>query len=139
MQPTGVGTNDCCSDCCPALRRWTGARRRIERPWFYRDRVVVLAFHDIAPEPQTAWCITPEQFETTLSRLQSIGFHYISPDELRAPFEHGTEVLDDAVLVTIDDGLEDVYTYAWPILQRLHVPALVQHHWCEGGHDALLP
>ena len=94
-------------------------------PWFYRDRVVVLAFHDVAPEPQTAWCITPYQFETTLSRLQSIGFHYISTDEFRAFLEHGTEVPDDAVLVTIDDGLEDVYTYAWPVLQRLGVPALV--------------
>ena len=96
-----------------------------EGAWFYRDRVVVLAFHDVAPESRSPWCVTPEQFETTLSHLQAIGFQFISPDQFRAFLDHGADVPENAVLLTIDDGLEGVYTYAWPVLQRLGVPALV--------------
>ncbi|MHB8106182.1 MAG: polysaccharide deacetylase family protein [Candidatus Cryosericum sp.] len=95
------------------------------QPSFYTSRVVVVTFHDVNPQPCSDWSVTPEQFEKTLTGLRTVGFQFISAEQFDCFMRSGVDIPPDAVLVTIDDGSEDVYTYAWPILRRLGVPALV--------------
>ncbi len=105
-----------------------GAGARAEesgQPSFYRNRVVVVTFHDVNPQPHSDWCVTPQQFEKTLTGLRAVGFQFISAEQLRCFLQSGAELPANALLVTIDDGLEDVHAYAWPVLQRLGIPSLV--------------
>lgn len=91
---------------------------------FYRDRVVVLSFHDVQPQPATAWSMTPAKFEKTLTFLRQIGFRFISPAEFADFMQNKASLPANALMVTFDDGLEDVYRYAFPVLQRLQIPCL---------------
>ncbi|MHB8071780.1 MAG: polysaccharide deacetylase family protein [Candidatus Cryosericum sp.] len=107
----------------PAAAR--GSTRASESaPYFYNDRVVVLTFHDVQPVPTGEWSVTPAKFEQTLTLLRSIGFEFISPPEFADFVERSTPIPPNALLLTFDDGLEDMYVYALPILERLQIPCL---------------
>lgn len=93
-------------------------------PYFYNDRVVVLTFHDVQPVPTGEWSVTPAKFEQTLALLRSTGFQFISPPQLAAFVQRSAPIPPNALLVTFDDGLEDIYVYALPILERLQIPCL---------------
>ena len=92
--------------------------------YFYNDRVVVLTFHDVQPVPTGEWSVTPAKFEQALTLLRRVGFEFIAPPQLAAFVERSAPIPPNALLLTFDDGLEDVYAYALPILERLHIPCL---------------
>ena len=94
------------------------------RSTLYGDRVVVLEFHDVSPTDRSTWTMTPQRFDQTIEQLQKSGFVFISPAQLTAFLDHTGKVPSNALLVTFDDGLADVYTYALPVLERYHVPFL---------------
>lgn len=83
---------------------------------------VIDIFHGI-PEP--TWNVTPRRFEEQLAGLLARGFE---PWPLRKvlEFEHaGKPVPRQSFVVTFDDGYECLHSWAWPILQRLKVPATI--------------
>jgi peptidoglycan/xylan/chitin deacetylase (PgdA/CDA1 family) len=90
----------------------------------YHDRVVIIEFHDVSPTDRSAWTMTPAHFGKTIEQLQQAGFTFISPAQMTAFLEHKAKVPPDALLLTFDDGLADVYRYALPILRRDHIPFL---------------
>ena len=90
----------------------------------YHDRVVVVEFHDVSPTDRSAWTMTPAHFGQTVEQLQQAGFTFISPAQLTAFLEHKGKVPPNALLLTFDDGLADVYRYALPILRRDRIPFL---------------
>ncbi|MHB8107448.1 MAG: polysaccharide deacetylase family protein, partial [Candidatus Cryosericum sp.] len=80
--------------------------------------------HDVQPVPTGEWSVTPAKFEQTLTLLRSIGFEFISPPEFADFVKRSTPIPPNALLLTFDDGLEDMYVYALPILERLQIPCL---------------
>lgn len=94
------------------------------RGTLYTDRVVVLEFHDVSPTDRSTWTMTPERFDQTIGQLKKSGFAFVTPAQVAAFLDHKGTVPPDALLVTFDDGLADVYTYALPVLRRYHVPFL---------------
>lgn len=61
--------------------------------------------------------ISPEQFTAELRAIRRLGLHTIGIDELvRDVMRRQTPV--NAVLLTFDDGYDDQYGYAFPILQH---------------------
>ncbi|MCL6636465.1 MAG: polysaccharide deacetylase family protein [Alicyclobacillus sp.] len=88
---------------------------------YYQNRVVVLTFHDISPTFKSHWTMTPEQFTADLDALQKAHFNVISNDQFVRFLRHQGRVPDNAVLLTFDDGYEDMYTYALPALQQHHM------------------
>ena len=57
--------------------------------------------------------VTHEQFSQQLDWLQSQGYHTIDPSELL----QSKPLPAKSVLITFDDGYEDFYTDAWPVLK----------------------
>ncbi len=92
--------------------------------YFYNDRVIVLNFHDIQLKPTGEWSMTPSKLEQTLTSLKQIGFHFITPLQFSDFLSRNAVIPADALMVTFDDGLEDMYTYAYPILQKLQIPCI---------------
>lgn len=75
---------------------------------------VVLAYHRITDERDVALCVPPAAFRSQLEMLLRWGLRPSSLDHLGR----------DRFVVTIDDGYEDGWSEALPILAGLGVPAV---------------
>lgn len=67
--------------------------------------------------------VTPGQFTAQLEMLARAG-RFISAAELRAAVAGGAPLPARCWLITFDDGLREQHDHAWPVLQRLGVPAV---------------
>jgi len=83
----------------------------------------ILMYHRI--EYHSSWRgISGNIFEQQMKALRK-GFNIISLGDLCNRVCNGDSIPSDTVVVTIDDGYEDFYIYAYPILKRYSVPATV--------------
>jgi poly-beta-1,6-N-acetyl-D-glucosamine N-deacetylase len=89
----------------------------------FKDQVAVLMYHHISNTAKGYITITPELFQKQLSYLQKKGYNFITAKEFRN-YLSGSPVVDNALLVTFDDGYESFYSKAYPILKSLNVPAV---------------
>ncbi|MEW6447370.1 MAG: polysaccharide deacetylase family protein [Bacillota bacterium] len=94
-------------------------------PCFYRDKAVVLVFHNISDVYHGRGTISPEAFASDIEALLANGFHIIPVNRLLAFLKGKTELPPNAVVITFDDGYAGVYRYAYPVLQKHRVPATV--------------
>jgi len=67
--------------------------------------------------------ITPRQFETQLETLAAAGT-YVDSSAVRAAVRGERPLSEKSLLVTFDDGFREHYETAWPILNRLGIPAI---------------
>lgn len=88
----------------------------------YSEQVAVLMYHHIYNEDESSGTITTGLFEDQLVYLRDRGYKFISLQQFLA-FMEGASVPDNAVLVTFDDGYESVYANAYPILNKMDIPA----------------
>ncbi|TDA69698.1 MAG: polysaccharide deacetylase family protein [Clostridia bacterium] len=103
-----------------------GAAKAAEMPVHYRDRVAVLAYHHIAPveNPRETATMSAENFRRHLKALQEGGFNVVSLEGVEN-FLAGGKIPPNTVAITFDDGYESFYTYAFPELEKRHMPASV--------------
>ncbi|MGQ5711793.1 polysaccharide deacetylase family protein [Desulforudis sp. DRI-14] len=92
-------------------------------PAYYRDRVVVLMYHNVGGAPGRG-TVTAERFEADVRALRADGFNIISPEQM-AGFLNGAPVPPNAVLITFDDGYEGIYRCAYPVLAKYGAQAIV--------------
>jgi len=97
--------------------RWTGL-------WL-QEHALLLGYHRIAREDWDPHhlCVSPDNFVEQMHVLQSVA-NPISLTDLVVLLAEGAP-LRGRVVVTIDDGYEDTYSTATPILRRFRVPATV--------------
>lgn len=87
-------------------------------------RVPILVYHDIAPAEhgrQVAnreFNVTPAAFEAQMRYLHDQGFRVISLGALVEALEKRCAVPARTVVITFDDGRENQYRHAFPVLKR---------------------
>ncbi len=86
----------------------------------YTNKVVIVTFHDIAPQSYSKFVITPDQFSADLDMLARY-FHVITNTQFVNFLGHRGVVPPNAVLLTFDDGYRGMYTYAFPTLLAHHM------------------
>jgi peptidoglycan/xylan/chitin deacetylase (PgdA/CDA1 family) len=91
--------------------------------YIYKDKVVTLIYHHLAPKEVSGLVISPDRFASHMTMLQDKGYNIISLDQLRQ-FLNGGTIPDNAVLITFDDGYDSVYKYALPELKKRNMPAV---------------
>ena len=64
-------------------------------------------------------------FDAQLKYLVDNGYHFIMPDDLLDAWESGKALPTNPVVITFDDGHEDIYNNVFPILQKYNVRATV--------------
>lgn len=93
-------------------------------------KVPIIIYHSVRPYVpgesimQDRFDITPELFEQQLAYLQTNGYTTITPGELARDIKTGTTTpASKPVLLTFDDGWENQYKYAFPLLKKYHMVA----------------
>ncbi|NIK78037.1 biofilm PGA synthesis lipoprotein PgaB [Paenibacillus castaneae] len=90
---------------------------------YYENRVIVLMYHDLDPDPIEVSTLSVANFEKQLELMRDNNFHWITMSQYRDFILHSAPVPVNAVLLTFDDGYESLYKYAYPILQKYQAPA----------------
>ena len=62
------------------------------------------------------YCVSPETFAAHMDTLARSGWKAIAIDDFFAWLDGGAKLVEGAFLLTFDDGFEDVYQNAWPLL-----------------------
>lgn len=88
-------------------------------------RVPILMYHHIADDsrwPNDArkqrLAVQPEQFAEQLDYLQQAGYTTITLDDLVSALYHTAPLPAKPVILTFDDGYQDFYSTAYPLLKR---------------------
>lgn len=89
--------------------------------------LIAVNFHYIRPSFSTPYegihGITPPEFEKQLTILTRCG-EFVDARQIRAAVRGELDLPQQAIAVTFDDGLQEQYEYAWPVLSRLGIPAI---------------
>jgi peptidoglycan/xylan/chitin deacetylase (PgdA/CDA1 family) len=91
----------------------------------YFQGVPVLNYHQINNEDKNALTLSDTEFEAQINYLYQEGYHGISPDQLADYLQYGKPLPPKPVLITLDDGYEDNYRVAYPILEKYHFTATI--------------
>jgi len=86
--------------------------------------VPVLMYHKIEPrDPVSGYWVTDRAFAQHLDALRAYGYTTVSFDDFMA-YRNGTrQPPSEPVIITIDDGYQDLYTEAFPELQARSMTA----------------
>jgi len=96
--------------------------------FFFRDKYYppILMYHNIEKMPAGKdLFVTPAQFEEQMRFLRRRGYNVISLSTLADMISSGKPVPRNTVVVTFDDGNENNFINAFPILEKYHIPATV--------------
>lgn len=86
--------------------------------------IPVLMYHYIRvnPDPKDSvgynLSVTPNNFDAQMNYLSTHGYHSISLDELAAILNGSSHLPTKTIVITLDDGYEDAFTQAYPILKK---------------------
>ena len=111
-----------------AAMYWCGAASTYVSAFRVRG-AVVLMYHSVSPPGAARWIaprnrITPKEFEAQM-RFLSHHRTVMAMDQLLHAIEGGEPPSAGSVVITFDDGYQDVLTVAAPILESYGLPAIV--------------
>lgn len=96
-------------------------------------KVPIMMYHDILPEKQVFFDVTPEEFEAHLKLIQEKQLTPISADQLVNHLRTGIPLPAKPVLLTFDDGYEGHYTHVYPLLKKYNYPAMFSIYTAKVG------
>ncbi len=84
---------------------------------------VILMYHSVAIS-DTFFSVSPEVFENQIEFLKSKSVEFVKFSEL-VERRRAHQSLDNLVCLTFDDGYEDNYLNAYPVLKKYSIPATI--------------
>lgn len=82
----------------------------------------ILMYHSVS-DSEAFFAVSPKKFERQMRYIRDSGFASVLASEIEKRMQEGK--LARTVCVTFDDGYEDVYTNAYPILKTLGIKATI--------------
>ena len=86
--------------------------------------VPVLMYHHVNPHQGDTVTVTPQTFEGQMEHLREAGFKTLKLDELMS-YIKGDMDIQKAVVITFDDGWLDNYLYAFPVIKKYGLNAVI--------------
>jgi peptidoglycan/xylan/chitin deacetylase (PgdA/CDA1 family) len=94
-----------------------------------RISVPILMYHHVAPINYDArkpdLYVSPEQFELQLKLLKRNGYQTIGFDDLLTHWDKHDGLPRKAVIITFDDGFENNYIHAFPLLKKYNSTCII--------------
>jgi peptidoglycan/xylan/chitin deacetylase (PgdA/CDA1 family) len=91
-------------------------------------RLPILMYHSIEPSPRGSTdrlIVSPEAFEKQMAFLRARGYNVIRLDEAVNIIRDKKPAPRKTVAITLDDGYENNYRYAYPVLKKYEVPVTI--------------
>lgn len=88
-------------------------------------RVPILMYHHFGDEEASSVVISADMFDSHMLALTGAGYTTVSFREICDYVNYGTRLPEKPILITIDDGYESVYDYAYPVLLKHNMKATV--------------
>ena len=88
------------------------------------NAVPVLMYHHVSPHPGLV-TVSPRTFEAQMAHLARAGYTALGADEFLDFLRGKRAVPRRSVLITFDDGYLDNYVYAYPVLARYGLRAVI--------------
>lgn len=90
-------------------------------------RLPVIMYHHILKDGARRgdYVISPAQFENDLKYIKEHGYQTITCSQLIDFFEGGAPLPEKPILITFDDGYETVHEYAFPLLKKYGMRAVI--------------
>ncbi len=79
--------------------------------------VTILNYHKV-DNMNISLSVLPDDFDKQMSYLKSEGYNTITPEQLYQHLVNGAQLPENPIMITFDDGYEDNYQYAYPILKK---------------------
>lgn len=93
-----------------------------------KNKAIVLMYHNIGTPPKNvalkSLYVTPRMFRLQMWYLKAAGFNVVSMDDIIA-FMDGKKTGQRLVALTFDDGFQDFYDNAYPVLKEYGYPSTV--------------
>lgn len=90
-----------------------------------RHVVPILMYHSVSRDKSSSLSVRPENFSNQMRYLDKAGYSVITLDELVQGIKKAEKFPPRTVVVTFDDGFEDNYLNAFPILAKYNMPAII--------------
>jgi peptidoglycan/xylan/chitin deacetylase (PgdA/CDA1 family) len=89
--------------------------------------VVILHYHSVSSDKgnEEKIRVFPNDFEWQMDYLKRAGYHVVTLQKAVDYLQRGGQLPSKSVAITFDDGYEDNYTQAFPILKKYHYPATI--------------
>ncbi len=111
--------------CLPSSVGWAApvTSPDVARAGSFELQVPILMYHRIVPLAQAGdsipgLVVPPDVFSAQLDALRGAGWHTITMAQLASDLQAHVKPSPRTFVITIDDGWDDGYTYAFPILAR---------------------
>lgn len=91
----------------------------------FHTRIPILMYHRIASVPGERNSLPPEKFKEQLDYLKNRGYNTISLNDLYLHYTEQAPIPPKPVILTFDDGYEDNYSIALPLLRERNMKAIV--------------
>lgn len=90
-------------------------------------RMPILMYHsiDYTADRKNKIVVSPEAFERQMRYLHDNGYKVVPIEKAVEYIKSGRKPPRKTIAITMDDGYENNYKYAYPILKRYHVPATI--------------
>lgn len=92
--------------------------------WLWKKRTRALLYHSISETPSDPFAVSPANFRHQLAWLADSGYQVISHRQFLENLNQGRS-LARSLVITFDDGFEDFYLNAFPLLQEFGFSAIV--------------
>jgi len=86
--------------------------------------ILILMYHHVNPEG-TALNVRPDLFEEQIRYLSEKGYRTVGVRELIEMLEGDSMTAGKHVMLTFDDGWLDNWFYAWPVLEKYSMKAVI--------------
>lgn len=86
-------------------------------------RVPIIMYHDVLPNKEVFFDITPTELEGDFQRIRQQGLTPISLDQLVQHLQTGQPLPPKPIVLTFDDGYAGHFTYVYPLLKKYSYPA----------------
>lgn len=89
-------------------------------------QVPILMYHEVVPTSENVLnIVSPQSFRQQMSYLKQKRFRVISFEDLVDSLERKRDFSRRSVVITFDDGMENLYHHAFPVLKEFNLPAII--------------
>lgn len=102
------------------------------QPWAVQEKplkgIPILMYHKVNPDFDKGGLglrINPADFDWEMKYLKDNGYHSVDLGAVVDHFKEGKRLPDKPIVITFDDGYQDNYRYAYPILKKYGFTATI--------------